>query len=119
MSALPQPLHQTVAGIYAAWEAAAGDGLRPHFGCSEAGDECLRRRWYSFRWAEQIRWSGQMLRLFDHGKREEQRVEHDLKAIGCEVHTADENGVQWTVVEFNGHFGGSMDGAVIGLPEAP
>ncbi len=119
MPALPQPLHQTVAGIFAAWEAAAGDGLRPHIGASEIGDDCLRRRWYTFRWSEQIKWTGQMLRVFDHGKREEDRVESDLKRIGCEVHTADESGVQWTVNAHAGHFGGSLDGAVRWLPEAP
>ena len=119
MAVLPQPLHQTVAAIYAAWEAAAGDGLRPHLGASEIGDECLRRLWYSFRWAETASWSGQMLRVFDHGKREEPRVEHDLKSIGCEVCTEDENGAQWRVEALGGHFAGSLDGAVRWLPEAP
>ena len=119
MSAIPTPIHQTVAAIYAAWEAAAGDGLRPHLGASECWDECMRRQWYGFRWAETPKWNGQMLRLFDRGKREESAVEDDLRRIGCEVWTTDENGIQWRVETLGGHFAGSMDGAVRGLPEAP
>lgn len=119
MAKLPQPIHQTVAAIYAAWEEAADGGLRGHLGASEIGDDCMRRLWYSFRWAELPRWDGRMLRLFDTGKREEPRIEADLMRIGCDVTTVDGNGRQWTVSECGGHFGGSLDGAVLGLPEAP
>jgi CRISPR/Cas system-associated exonuclease Cas4 (RecB family) len=119
MSRLPPPLHATAAAIYAAYEKAADDGLRKHSGCSVAGHECARFIWNDFRWIARAQWPGRMLRVFDTGKREEQRVEADLKAIGCQVSTTDENGRQWRVSALGGHLGGSMDGAVLGLPEAP
>lgn len=119
MTTMPEPLHQTVTAIFDAWEASAGDGLRDHSGASIAGHDCARFIWNDFRWIERGRWPGRMLRLFDHGKLEEARVEADLKRIKCTVSTADERGNQWRVSAHGGHFGGSMDGVVVGLHEAP
>lgn len=59
-----------------------------------------------------------MLRLFDTGKREELRLIDELKAIGCAVHH-DDGGEQFRVSAHGGHFGGSMDFVIFGLPEAP
>jgi len=36
-----------------------------------------------------------------------------------QVHETDPEGKQWRVSDIGGHFGGSMDAAVLGLPEAP
>jgi hypothetical protein len=119
MAKLPAPVHATAAAIYRAYEAQAGDGLRPHLGASEIGHACDRALWLSFRWAERAQFDGRMLRLFETGKREEDRVAANLRAIGCQVHTHDADGQQWRVSAVGGHFGGSMDGAVVGLPEAP
>ncbi len=118
MSKLPPPLHSTAQAIYEAWEKRAEDGLRAHSGCSVAGHACARFIWLDFRWAERAKFHGRVLRMFDSGKREEPRVVADLQAIGCEVSTGDGDR-QWTVSFAGGHGGGSLDGAVRGLPEAP
>jgi len=61
-----------------------------------------------------------MRRLFDRGSIEEGRVISDLRRIGCEVHDVDQGtDEQFRVVFAGGHVGGSLDGAVLGIPEAP
>lgn len=61
-----------------------------------------------------------MLRLFQTGHLEEARVIDDLRSIGCEVLEKDPaTGEQWVFSEHGGHFGGSMDAAILGIIEAP
>lgn len=119
MSKLPTPQHTTAQRIYELHERNAENGHRPHLGASVIGHECKRHLWNVFRWVKAPQFDGRMLRLFDTGKREEARVLDELRAIGCEVWDADENGQQFTVSAVRGHFGGSVDGVVQGLPEAP
>jgi hypothetical protein len=109
----------TVEAVYAALEQAADDGLRPHLGFSVVGRECVRAIWYSFRWATSGRHDGRLLRLFRRGKLEEEQVVADLRAAGVTVVTDDGHGNQWSFLDLGGHFAGSMDGAVLGLHEAP
>lgn len=119
MSKLPTPQHTTAQRIYEAHERRADTGHRPHLGASVIGHECKRHLWNVFRWVKAAQFDGRMLRLFDTGKREEARVLDELRAIGCEVWDTDENGQQFQVSAVRGHFGGSVDGVVQGLPEAP
>ena len=61
-----------------------------------------------------------MLRLFETGKREEDRLVRDLRRTGATVLDTDpETGRQWQVTALGGHFGGSLDAVAIGLLEAP
>jgi len=61
-----------------------------------------------------------MYRLFDRGNLEEPRVVAELRAIGCTVHEVDpETGKQFRVEALGGHLSGYLDGAVLGVPEAP
>jgi hypothetical protein len=61
-----------------------------------------------------------MLRLFETGRREEERFVEDLRRIGVEVHDVDpETGRQFSFSDFGGHFAGSIDGAALGIIEAP
>lgn len=108
---------KTMAAIEAAVVARAGDGLRPHLGASQIGKPCERELWFTFRWAKRADFDGRMLRLFRRGQREEEEFAGLLRDIGCQVYASDHDGRQWTF--HRGHFGGSMDGAVIGLPDAP
>lgn len=117
MAAMPQPQHTTLQAVLQWWESQP-DEHRAHLGASLIGHDCSRRLWYTFRWVARERFNGRMLRLFNTGKREEARVGDELRGIGCEVHMDDGN-AQWRVSACGGHFGGSMDGAVLGLPEAP
>lgn len=116
MALIPPPLHSAAAAIFAAYEAKQDDGLRAHHGCSETGAECERAAWYSFRWVAASRFDGRLLRLFETGKREEARVFQNLRAIGCKVEGQRK---QIRVSFLGGHGGGSLDGIVRRLPEAP
>jgi hypothetical protein len=61
-----------------------------------------------------------MLRLFETGMREEERLVRDLRRTGATVLDTDpETGRQWQVTALGGHFGGAMDAVAIGLLEAP
>lgn len=93
------------------------DGFRSHLGASLIGRECARDLWYSFHWARKAMFSGQMLRLFNRGHLEEGRFIALLLSMGCEVFQQDENGKQYRISDHGGHFGGSGDGVVMGVPD--
>lgn len=112
-------METTVARIYAQYERSADDGLRPHLGASVIGHPCTRHLWLHFRWAEKRQHKGRMLRLFETGQREELRVIENLRAIGCNVSYQTPMGSQHRVSACNDHFGGSLDGIMQGLAEAP
>lgn len=120
MAPLPPSPQQTVAAIYAAYEEDAGNSLREHLGASVIGAECERALWYSFRWVTRARHTGRLLRLFETGNLAEARFVANLRRIGVTVMDLDPaTGRQWNLRHAGGHFGGSMDGVAIGLPEAP
>lgn len=119
MAQVPEPVHTTVAKIYQAYENDAEDGNRPHLGASLIGHACERFLWMTFRWVDAKKFPGRMLRLFETGQLEEARFVKNLRRIGVEVHDVTPDGKQWRVSDLGGHFGGSMDGACVGLPEAP
>lgn len=119
MVRLPQA-DTTVAAIYRAYEDAADDGHRHHLGASLIGAPCRRQLWYLFRWAATKRFEGRILRLFRRGHQEERTFNADLRAAGCQVIERDpKTGEQWNFSDIGGHFGGSCDGKVLGLVEAP
>jgi hypothetical protein len=119
MATVPEPIHTTVATIYRAYESDADDGHRPHLGASLIGHACERYLWLTFRWAGSKKHSGRMLRLFKAGQDFEPRIVAELRRIGVDVHETAPDGKQWRVSAVGGHFGGSMDGAARGFPEAP
>lgn len=95
------------------------DGLRTHLGASLIGRECPRELWYNFRWYTKSEAEGRMLRLWNRGHLEEARFIALLRMIGCEVWQHDENGKQFRLTKNDGHFGGSLDCVVRGLPDLP
>lgn len=108
----------TLEAIDAATLRDAEDGLRPHLGASLIGRPCSKALWYSFRWATQQQHEPRILRLFLRGHREEEHLSNLLRSTGAQVLTVDPaTGKQFTFG--SGHFGGSMDGACVGLPDAP
>jgi hypothetical protein len=112
-------MHTTAEMIYRAYESDADDGHRPHLGASLIGHACERYLWLTFRWAKAKKWPGRMLRLFETGQLEEPRIVANLRRIGVQVHETAPDGKQWRVSAIGGHFGGSMDAAAVGVPEAP
>jgi hypothetical protein len=108
---LPE-LNRTVAAIDAHLEAHQGKP-RPHMGASLLGTKCDRWLWLSFRLAVIEQFKGRTLRLFRRGQNEEDVVVSDLRAVGMDV------GRRQDRVEFGAHIGGSIDGVVTGVFEAP
>lgn len=92
---------------------------RHHMGASLIGGECARAIWYGFNWATRPHFEGRLVRLFNRGHLEEARFIAMLLMIGCQVFQQDENGKQFRISHAGGHFGGSCDGVVIGLPDLP
>lgn len=120
MAKLPPPQSATVQAIMAAYEADAEDGFRAHLGASLIGKACERALWLDFRWTTRSAFSGRMLRLFETGQREEDRLVANLRRIGVTVLDVNpDTGRQWRVEAHGGHFGGSLDGVALGVPEAP
>lgn len=104
------------------------EGHRGHLGASGIGKDCARALWYDFRWiGEDEREatadetgeenSARMLRLWNRGHLEEGRFIALLLMIGARVVQQDTNGKQLRFKDCYGHYAGSMDGIVMGLPE--
>lgn len=96
-----------------------GGKHRGHLGGSVVGHNCARALWYGFRWMVQKRIPGRLIRLFNRGHMEEPRLVALLKLIGCEVWQIDENGKQFRMQGYRGHYSGSLDGVVRGIPDLP
>jgi hypothetical protein len=116
---LLDPRKRTIDAIWKAWVESRGEWRRPHLGASLLGRPCNRNLWYAFRWAMKPLIPGRILRLFETGNIEERRVIEDLRRAGIRVENHDARGRQWRVTFGTGHIGGSTDGAVLGLLEAP
>lgn len=105
--------------IHANYAERASDWRRPHLGASLIGHPCDRFIWLSFRWASPPNMDGRIYRLFDTGYREEARIIRDLRAIGMDVYDRDpDTGGQIRFTALKGHFSGSVDGVVRGVPDA-
>lgn len=93
---------------------------RAYLGGSAIGKECKRALWYDFRKVRLPEFEGRILRLFQTGHREEDRMIADLKRAGLEVYGVNPgDGEQFEVSAFGGHFSGHFDGLVRGVPDAP
>jgi len=118
-----QPLTQQsiVDGIYDLHvERRKHEPRRNYLGGSTLGSPCDRQLWYGFRKAEQSEFDGRILRLFETGHREEDRMVKELQALGMEVLPVNPaTGRQWEVTAIGGHVLGHFDGLVRGVPDAP
>lgn len=112
MSLIPPPIN-TLVNLIDKYHEDQKQEPRRHLGCSIIGQNCDRKIWYQFRWAKEADFDGRILRLFRRGQNEEDTVCRDLEAIGCKVTDRQQ------YVNFGGFVSGSIDGIVIGLPEAP
>ncbi len=115
MAPLPKPTPSTVRAIYAAYLDSHEHYDSLGISVGEAGTECDRSLWYTFRWAsppEEM--TGQKLRLFATGNLEEDRLVADLERIGVDVY-----GQQDRIRLASGHVRGKCDGKAMGIVEAP
>jgi len=95
------------------------EGQRAHLGASVLGNSCDRFLWYSFHWAMQEELPPRLVLLLNRGHIEEARIVALLRTIGCEVWQHSVDGNQFRVSDHAGHAGGSLDGVLRGIPEAP
>lgn len=90
--------------------------FRSHMGASLLGKKCKRDVWYSFRWVKEPNFEGRMIRLFNRGHLEETRFIALLRQAGLEVWFTKNDGSQFAFSNCNGHYGGSLDSVVKGVP---
>src|SRR5205085_8160716 len=121
MTALPKPESKIPALVWAAYVDRNDDWDGLGFSPSMLGEECDRALWYWVRWAPaKEEFLGRMLRLFQTGHREEERIINDLRMAGLEVHDVDpDTGKQFLARALSGHLRGKLDGICRGVPEAP
>lgn len=96
------------------------DEHRKHLGASVIGHDCARYIWFVFRWARREPFTGQKLRLFNRGNREEAQFIHLLRGSGWQIFDHDPaTGNQFRITGSGGHFGGSVDSVGIAPAEFP
>lgn len=121
MALLPITHLPTIEAIYKMYREKASDFRRSHLGASVIGKECERALWLDFRWASDPGFEARLLRLFETGYKEEDRIVDNLRAVGITIYSRDPHDgcqIHFKEEEF-GHFGGSVDGIGVGFPEAP
>lgn len=122
MAKLPEPAVDslTVQAIYDAWVANYRSWFRPYLGASDVGHACERRLWYTFRLASAPeKHEGRMLRLFATGHITEKRIIGEMLVAGFQVSAEPSPNQQWEFRGCRGHLVCHLDGAVLGVPEAP
>ena len=85
MADLPDISSPTREAIFAGYERDASEGFRTHLGASLIGKACERALWYDFRWTTKAKFPGRVLRLFETGNREEERLVRNLRRTGATV----------------------------------
>jgi len=122
MAAFNHSVDPTLAAMDALHERASGDPPRPHLGASQIGHPCARALWYGFRWAIARKISAKGHRAIADGHRGEAVMAGWLRQIpGVELWLEDpeQPGRQIGFLDHAGHFGGSVDGVIVGLLQAP
>lgn len=110
---------KTIEAIYQHYKDKRKNEHRPHLGGSQIGNECDRALWYQFRHAWSPNFDGRLLRLFETGDREEDRIVANLRAVGVTVWEKDpDTGKQVRFEACGGHFALSLDGVGEGFPES-
>ena len=119
MNLEPYATPETVEAIYQHYKDKRNNEHRPHLGGSQIGNPCSRALWYQFRHAWTPNFDGRLLRLFETGDREEDRVVANLRAVGVTVWERDpETGKQVRFEACGGHFALSLDGVGEGFKES-
>lgn len=120
MATLPVLVSPTVEAIDEAYVLSNEERFPRRLGASILGRPCERQLWLGFRWVARGEHEGRMLRLLQNGHLEEQRMADDLRKAGLEVHQVDPStGSQFEFEFAKGHGVCKIDGAVLGVKEAP
>lgn len=121
MVAIPlRPEQQIVKRIYDALqkEKADPDLYLGRLGSSFIGEECVRQIWLSWRGYDRETFDGRLLRLFETGHLQEERIVKDLRRAGIAVWDKQEDGSQYEFRDETGHFVTKLDGVVKDVPES-
>lgn len=127
MPAIQEVESATVRAIYQGWEKGREERHGWRVPASQINRECLRWTHYNFWWVlAPEKFDGRMLRLFETGNIEEERLVADMRRAGIKVTEyepgkLDKDGKpkQWGVAFGDGHGYGKLDGKATGVPEAP
>lgn len=94
---------------------------RGYLGMSSIGRSCKRRLWYDHRWITRIQFDAATLKRFLDGHAGEDLQAQRLRMVdGITLLTVDPNtGRQFGYSDHDAHFRGHMDGAILGLLQAP
>lgn len=117
----PRPEQEIINRIYGAIEhekRRSGGVYLGRLGASSIGDECPRAVWLSWRaYTADNQHDGRMLRLFETGHLQEDRIVADLRRAGLSVWDRDpDTGLQFEYSDETGHLVVKLDGVVKGVP---
>lgn len=106
--------------IYAAYERRKEDRRPNRIRPSELAHECARYLWFRYRWADKHEtFDGRMLRLFETGHLEEDRMIADISSVGGYVNARDPNNPTKQISMTHGsHVMGFLDGIAENVPHA-
>lgn len=92
----------------------------PHLASGLIGRKCERELWYGFRWVDQIASNVESCKCALDEANGKNIMADRIKMAGFKLHLTDpRNGKEFTVSAVGGHFRDSLDGAVVGLLQAP
>jgi len=116
----PRPEQQVIDRVYAAIqkEKADTDLYLGRLGSSFIGEECIRQIWLDWRGFAREQFEGRMLRLFETGHLQEERIVNDLRRAGFAVWDKREDGRQYEYTDASGHFITKVDGVIKDVPES-
>ena len=116
----PKPEQQIINRVYAAIqkEKADTDLYLGRLGSSFIGEECVRQIWLDWRGFAREQFEGRMLRLFETGHLQEERIVNDLRRAGFAVWDKREDGRQYEYTDTSGHFITKVDGVIKDVPES-
>lgn len=110
----------TLGAVDAALEENQSRRPREYLGMSVIGRPCEREIWYGYRWCSEIAFNAATLKRFADGHHGEALQAARLRAVdGIELHTHSGDGGQFGFYDLGGHLRGHMDGAILGLLQAP
>lgn len=94
---------------------------REYLGMSGIGHPCSRKSWYDWRWTTEKKFNAETLKRFADGHHGEELQAKRLRmVVGITLITENPDaGKQIGYADIGGHFKGHMDGAILGLIQAP
>lgn len=122
MVAIPEHIDPLLAKIDRAIEDAQTPYISQNIGFGEIGHECSRYLYLKIHSKEPEIFTAEALRRMEAGKRDEKLMEEQLRSLGgIELHTTDpkRENKQFKLDFLDGRLTGRLDGALIGLPQAP